>query len=98
MEKSNLIMCIPVDFGWNDIGSFNALEEVFDKDSDLNVTKDAYYVQVDSSKNIVISDDKTNLITSIGVSNMIIVQTKDALLICHKEETQKIKALLKKIG
>jgi mannose-1-phosphate guanylyltransferase len=98
MEKSDLIMCIPVDFGWNDIGSFNALEEVFDKDSDLNIIKNAYYIQVDSSNNIVISDDKTKLITSIGVSNMIIVQTKDALLICNKEEDQKIKALLKKIG
>ena len=98
MEKSDVIVCIPVDFGWNDIGSFNALEEVFEKDSDLNIVKDAYYVQLDSSNNIVISDDKTRIITSIGVSNMIIVQTKDALLVYNKDEAQKIKALLKKIG
>jgi mannose-1-phosphate guanylyltransferase len=98
MEKSNLIMCIPVDFGWNDIGGFNALEEVFEKDSDLNIIKDAYYVQVDSSNNIVLSDDPKKLITSIGVYNMIIVSTKDALLICQKEDAQKIKVLLKKIG
>ena len=98
MEKSDLIMCIPVDFGWNDIGGFNALEEVFEKDSDFNIIKDAYYVQVDSSNNIVISDDPKKLITSIGVSNMIIVNTQDALLICQKDDAQKIKALLKKIG
>jgi mannose-1-phosphate guanylyltransferase len=47
---------------------------------------------------MIISDDSSKLITSIGVSNMIIVQTKHALLICHKDESQKIKALLKKIG
>ena len=98
MEKSDLIMCIPVDFGWNDIGGFNALEEVFEKDRDFNSIKDAYYIQVDSSNNIVISDDPKKLITSIGVSNMIIVNTKDALFICQKEDAQKIKALLKKIG
>jgi mannose-1-phosphate guanylyltransferase len=98
MEKSQLIMCIPVDFGWNDVGGFNSLEEVFVKDKDLNIIKDSYYVQVDSFNNMIISDDSSKLITSIGVSNMIIVQTKHALLICHKDESQKIKALLKKIG
>jgi mannose-1-phosphate guanylyltransferase len=98
MEKSQLIMCIPVDFGWNDVGGFNSLEEVFSKDKDLNIIKDAYYIQVDSFNNMIISDDSSKLITSIGVSNMIIVQTKHALLICHKDESQKIKALLKKIG
>ena len=98
MEKSQLIMCIPVDFGWNDVGGFNSLEEVFVKDKDLNIIKDSHYVQVDSFNNMIISDDSSKLITSIGVSNMIIVQTKHALLICHKDESQKIKALLKKIG
>ena len=98
MEKSQLIMCIPVDFGWNDVGGFNSLEEVFSKDKDLNIIKDAYYIQVDSFNNMIISDDNSKLITSIGVSNMIIVQTKHALLICHKDESQKIKTLLKKIG
>ena len=61
MEKSNLIMCIPVDFRWNDIGGFNALEEVFEKDGDLNIINNSYYVQIDSSNNIVLSDDKKNL-------------------------------------
>jgi mannose-1-phosphate guanylyltransferase len=98
MEKSQLIMCIPVDFGWNDVGGFNSLEEVFVKDKDFNIIKDSYYVQVDSFNNMIISDDSSKLITSIGVSNMIIVQTKHALLICHKDESQKIKVLLKKIG
>jgi mannose-1-phosphate guanylyltransferase len=98
MEKSQRIICIPVDFGWNDVGGFNSLEEVFEKDKNLNIIKDAYYVQLDSFNNIIISDDKSKLITSIGVSNMIIVQTKHALLICHKNESQKIKELLKMIG
>jgi len=98
MEKSQIIQCIPVDFGWNDVGGFNSLEEVFDKDKDNNITKNAKYVQVDSSNNIIISDRESRLITSIGVSNMVIVDTKDALLVCNKDDSQRIKELLKKLS
>jgi mannose-1-phosphate guanylyltransferase len=98
MEKSQLIQCIPVDFGWNDVGGFNSLEEVFEKDVDGNVIKNAKYIQVDSNNNIIISDKVERLITTIGVANMIIVDTNDALLVCNKDDSQRIKELLKKIG
>lgn len=97
MEKSKKIKCIPVDFGWNDIGGFNSLEEVFDKDTFNNIVKNANYIQVDSNNNIVISNIKNKLITSIGVSDMIIVDTEEALLVCDKSNAQRIKELLKKI-
>lgn len=98
MEKSQIIQCIPVDFGWNDVGGFKSLEEVFEKDNNNNIIKDVKYIQVDSTNNIVISDKKSRLITSIGVSNMVIVDTKDALLICNKDDSQRIKELLKKLS
>ena len=98
MEKSQIIQCIPVDFGWNDIGGFNSLEEIFEKDEDNNIIKNVKYVQIDSSNNIVISDRESRLVTSIGVSNMVIIDTKDALLICNKDDSQRIKELLKKLG
>jgi mannose-1-phosphate guanylyltransferase len=98
MEKSQIIECIPVDFGWNDVGGFKSLEEVFEKDNHNNIIKDVKYIHVDSSDNIVISDRKSRLITSIGVSNMVIVDTKDALLICNKDDSQRIKELLKKLS
>lgn len=97
MEKSKKIKCIPVDFGWNDIGGFNSLEEVFNKDDFNNIVKNANYIQVDSNNNIVISNNKNRLITSIGVSDMIIVDTEEALLVCDKSDAQRIKELLKKI-
>lgn len=98
MEKSQIIQCIPVDFGWNDVGGFNSLEEVFLKDNQDNIVKNAMYVQVDSNNNIIISDKDNRLITSIGMSNMVVVDTNEALLICHKSDTQRIKELLKKIS
>lgn len=97
MEKSDRIICIPVDFGWNDVGGFNSLEEVFPKDVDLNIVKNANYVQVDSNNNIIITNKKDRLVTSIGMRNMIVVDTEDALLICNKSDGQRIKELLKKV-
>jgi mannose-1-phosphate guanylyltransferase len=97
MEKSQIIQCIPVDFGWNDVGGFNSLEEVFEKDIDNNIVKNSVYRYVDSNNNIVISNRKSRLITTIGVSNMVIVDTDDALLVCSKKDSQRIKELLKKL-
>lgn len=97
MEKSQIIKCIPVNFGWNDVGGFNSLEEVFIKDNNSNVIRGCNYISVDSKNNIIISDKKNRLITSIGVEDMIIVDTEDALLVCKKSDSQRIKELLKKL-
>lgn len=97
MEKSNRIKCIPVDFGWNDVGGFGSLEEIFDKDDFGNIIKGADYVQIDSRNNIIITNKPNRLITSISINNKIVVDTDEALLICDKSEAQRIKELLKKI-
>lgn len=97
MEKSKIIKCIPVDFGWNDVGGFNSLEDVFDRDEFGSISKDCKYFFVDSSNNIVISDNKDKLITTIGVHNKIIIDSKNGILVCDRSDAQKIKQLLKKI-
>jgi mannose-1-phosphate guanylyltransferase len=98
MEKSDLIQCIPVDFGWNDVGDFRSLEYYIKKDRNNNIIKDVRYICMDSTNNIILSDQKNKIISSIGLNNMIVVDTKKALLICKKEESQKIKELVKKIN
>jgi len=96
MERARNIKVIPVDFGWNDIGSFPALDEVFEKNENGTVTKDANLVEVDSNDNIIISDKSDKKIAIIGIKDMIIVNTKDALLVCAKKDAQYIKKVLKK--
>ena len=96
MERARNIKVIPVDFGWNDIGSFPALDEVFEKNENGNIAKDANVVEIDSNNNIVISDKSDKKIATIGINNMIIVNTKDALLVCAKKDAQYIKKVLKK--
>lgn len=97
MEKSKIVKCIPVNIGWNDVGSFESLSEVFPEDCKRNIIKNCKYVYLDSSDNIVISDEKERLVTTIGVKNMVIVITDDAILICDRNQSQRIKELLKKI-
>jgi mannose-1-phosphate guanylyltransferase len=98
MEKSTIIKCIPTDFGWNDVGGFNSLEEVFDKDEYGNIIKDVKYFYIDSKNNIVISSNKDKTVATIGVSNKIIVDTSHSLLICDKKDSQRIKEILKLIN
>lgn len=92
MEKADSIYVIPGDFGWDDVGSWTALERVYEKDDNNNVLK-GNIVDLDTENCIVIGEDK--LIGTIGVKDLIIVQTEDATLICNKNDAQKVKELLK---
>lgn len=98
MEKSDIVKCIPVDIGWNDIGGYNSLFEVFETDKNGNIIRNCKYKYIDSYDNIVISDDENILITSVGVKNSIIVKTSNNLLICNRENTSDLKKLIKEIG
>lgn len=95
MEKSDIIKCLPVDIGWNDVGGYNSLADLFEKDQSYNIVKNAKYVYVDSNNNIIISENKNKLITTIGVENMIVVDSKNGLLVCNRDNAQRIKELLK---
>ncbi len=96
MEKADNIKVIPVDFGWNDIGSFPALEEVFDKNENGTISKETRLVEINSKNNIVLGNGK-RIIATVGINDTVIVETDDAVLICHKEEAQNIKKILKEI-
>jgi mannose-1-phosphate guanylyltransferase len=98
MEKSKIIKCVPVDIGWNDVGGYNSLEGLFPKDEFNNTVKNAKYVHVDYRDNIIISDKKDRLITTIGIENSIVVDSKNGLLICNRDDAQRIKELLKKLS
>ena len=97
MEKSEKIEVIPVDIGWNDIGSFPSLEEVFKKNKNGTVIKDARCIEIDSEKNIIIGNEK-KVIATVGVRNLIIVDTEEGLLICNKNDAQHIKKVVQELG
>jgi mannose-1-phosphate guanylyltransferase len=91
LEHSSKIKVIPSDFGWNDIGSFSVLDRVFKADSNGNVIRNTSEKLIESSNNIIISDNFE--VGVIGVSNLIVVQTEGKLLICHRDRAQEVKKL-----
>jgi len=92
MEKTKKIALIPGDFGWIDLGSWKALEEVKVKDKCGNISC-GKHVDMES-KNITVWS-KDNLVATLGLKDIIIVNTGSGLLVCAKERTQDLKELIK---
>ena len=91
MEKTSKGIVLPLDAGWSDIGSWQAVWESSNKDHQGNYFEGKTLVE--NTKNCYIkSEDR--LVVGLGLKNLIIVDTKDALLISAKEETQKVKKIV----
>lgn len=94
MEGAQNMAVIPVDIGWNDVGSWSALYEVLKLDKFGNGFKGDQPVRpvILDTKNTLVYSDK--LTVTIGVENIIVIETPDALLICHKDRTQDVKEVV----
>jgi mannose-1-phosphate guanylyltransferase len=90
MEKADNVYVIPASFGWSDLGTWNSAWENIEKDSLQNAVAGKKVILIDASKCIVHVPD-TKLVVLQGLENFIVVDTKDALLICKKEKEQEIK-------
>lgn len=90
MEKAKNIFVIPGDFGWDDLGSWPALERIKKVDDNGNVILGKHY-GIDTKNSIIYSPEK--VITTIGLENIVIVDTEDALLICDKRRAQEVKTI-----
>ena len=97
MEHTKSVSVIPVDIDWNDVGNFKSLEDIFPRDKDRNVVQASHFEQIESEGNIVINKENEKIIATIGLENIVIVNTKDALLVCHKDKSQEVKKILNKI-
>jgi mannose-1-phosphate guanylyltransferase len=91
LEKSNRVAVIPVDMEWTDLGSWESLFKVSEKDGQGNVIR-GNVISQDSQNSLIFSSKK--LVTSIGVDNLIIVETDDALLVCDMTRSQDVKKLV----
>jgi mannose-1-phosphate guanylyltransferase len=94
MEKAKNVLMIPGDFAWSDVGSWDVLWEVLEKDENGNVVKGTV-LSIDTADSLVFGSDK--LITLVGVKDLIVVETGDTLLICDKNASQDVKKLVEKL-
>ena len=91
------VVVVEMPIQWLDIGSWPALAETLATDDRDNAVDAGAYVVVDSDSNIIVSEDPQHLVTTIGISDMIVVHTKDATLICPKSDAQRVKELVAKV-
>jgi mannose-1-phosphate guanylyltransferase len=95
MEKADRVLVVEASFDWDDIGSWRAVANYFEKDKQGN-TANRNITALDSSNNIVFEEDGT-AVALLGVHDLIVVRTQDALLICDRHEAERIKDLIGKI-
>src|SRR6184192_640168 len=92
MEKAERVLVVEASFDWDDVGSWQAVARYFKKDEHGNAANGAL-TALDSSDNIIFNDGETT-IALLGVHNLIVVRTGDAILICHRHQAEKIKNLV----
>jgi len=91
MERSGQVAVVPSDFGWSDIGSWNAVKELVAPDaSDNRAVGEAIFV--DSYNTFVQSEDR--LVATVGVNDLMIIDTPDALLVAHPDKAQDVKKIV----
>ncbi len=94
LEKTDKGIVIPLDAGWSDIGSWNAVWNSAPKDNDGNFIEGK--VILTETKNCLIKSDN-RLITGIGLENLVIVETNDAILVSDKDKTQDVKEIVNRL-
>jgi len=91
MEKTTNAMVVPLDAGWSDVGSWSALWEVNEKDTNNNaLTGDVF---LHNTEGCYINTDE-KMVAAVGVKNLVIVNTKDALLVIDKSQVQDVKKVV----
>ncbi len=93
MEKTQLAYVLPANFGWDDLGDWNAIERLLKGDA-LNVAL-ANHVGQDTKGAILYASDRDEVIVTIGLEDVVIVRDRNVTLVAHKDRTQEIKQVLK---
>jgi len=91
LERSDEVIVLPGDFGWSDVGSWDCLGSIFPPDAEGNIVK-AKHVGIETNGSIIYSENR--LIATIGIKDLIIVDSDDAVLVCPKEKAQMVRNIV----
>lgn len=94
MESASRVAVIPVDIGWTDIGSWGSLFQLLPADPNGNVMV-GHHLDIDTKGTLVFGGKR--LIATLGVSDLIIVETDDAVLVCSRDHEQAVKAIVEQL-
>ncbi len=88
LEKSSNVMCAPVSMGWNDLGAWNSIAD------NLPASQHDKVISKNAKLNHVVTSNKQKVVSLIGVSDVVVVDTDDALLIVNKDDAQQVKSVV----
>ena len=98
MENAEDVVVIPAEgLGWNDVGSWGALFDVLPSDEDGNIFLADAYFSLDTQGTLVYKQPSHRLVVTIGVDDLIVVDTEDVVLVCRKDQAQKVRQVVKQL-
>ncbi|MGM0547316.1 MAG: mannose-1-phosphate guanylyltransferase [Bacteroidota bacterium] len=96
MEQADSVFVVPGSFGWNDVGSWRAVYDLREKDEDGNVIQAAHTAFADAKNNLIQSEGE-KMIALVGVENLAVVETDNAILVCDLDHSQGVKKVVNKL-
>jgi mannose-1-phosphate guanylyltransferase len=98
MESADRVAVIPAgELRWSDVGSWDSLFDVLSADQDGNIIMGGKHVGLDTSDSLVYVNQEHRLIVTIGVEDLVVVDTGDVLLVCHKDQAQKVRQVVNRL-
>lgn len=99
MENAEQMCVIPIDVGWSDVGSWGALYDILPHDASGNHLRatgerNNAHVCIDTQESLIYSE---RLVVTVGVRDLVVIDTDDAVLICHRERTQEVKDVVREL-
>jgi mannose-1-phosphate guanylyltransferase len=96
MEKAQNVLVIPADIGWSDVGDWSAMSNLFPKD-ELGNAVWAKYLGIDTENCVIYAEEPERLVATLGLRDLVIVETKEALLILPRDRAQEVRKILERL-
>jgi len=98
MEGANKVAVIPAgNLQWNDVGSWDSLFDVLPGDAQGNIIIGGQHIGLDTNQSLVYMSQEHRLIVTIGVNDLVVVDTGDVLLVCRKDQAQKVRQVVSQL-
>ena len=98
MENAKRVAVLPAGgLGWSDVGSWDSLFEVLLPDAEGNVAVNAQHVGIDTNKTLVYSVNNQRLVVTIGLDDVVVVDSGDVLLVCKADQSQKVRDVVEQL-
>jgi mannose-1-phosphate guanylyltransferase len=102
MEKAERVVVLPADdLGWIDIGSWDRMFEIMESDESGNIVLSKTSVVIDSYRSLVLSDEsqaRDRLVALLGVEDLVLVDTGDVILVCHRDRAEEVRKIVKMLS